>query len=239
VDEAFACMGIKPFDLDLNGHSSVLVGAGLGSSASLCVVILRAIAKSTGTVLSRRDLAGMANELEKRFHGNPSGLDTAVVAWEEVITFARGQNPTPVILKRPAGGPWHFAVLDSGARSSTLEMVQKAAPYFRGEAGDSRLRRFDDLSLLVASGLASGDVHAVAEAMEETGSHLASAGIVSGPLHDVINIARNAGALAVKVTGAGGGGCALALLDPTTASVQLASLKCKLGANRVFDVELP
>jgi mevalonate kinase len=238
VDEAFACMGLEPFDLDLDGHSSVLVGAGLGSSASLCVVVLRALAKSTGMSIDRRDLAAMANQLEKRFHGNPSGLDTAVVAWEEVITFQRGQSPAPVTIKSPQGGSWYFAVLDSGVRSSTLDMVQKAAPYFRGHDGDSRLARFDDLSASVACGLACGDVKAVAQAMDEVGSHLQAAGIVSPPLEDTIRIACESGALAAKVTGAGGGGCVLALLDPMEASAQLTSLKSRLGAHRVFDVEL-
>lgn len=238
VDEAFACLGIEPFGLDLDGHSSVLVGAGLGSSASLCVVVLRAIAKSIGQELSRSDLATMANQLEKRFHGNPSGLDTAVVAWEEVITFQRGKSPTPVPIKSPADGTWHFAVLDSGVRSSTLEMVQMVAPYFRGLEGEMRLQIFDDLAQVVAKGLATGDVSAVTGAMDEVGSHLASAGIVNGPLADVIEVARECGALAAKVTGAGGGGCAIALLDPQKSSTQLASLKSRLGTHRVFNVEL-
>ena len=238
VDDAFACMGIPPFDLDLDGHSSVLVGAGLGSSASLCVVVLRAIAKSVGLEISRRDLAAMGNQLEKRFHGNPSGLDTAVVAWEEVITFKRGQCPIPVTIKSPVDGPWRFAVLDSGARSSTLEMVQKAAPFFRGEDGDSRLQRFDDLAQVVAGGLASGDALSVAGAMDEVGAHLKAAGIVSSQLDDVIQIARDCGALSAKVTGAGGGGCVLALLDPEDAPSQLSLLKSRLGAHRVFEVEL-
>ncbi len=238
VDEAFACLGIGPFDLDLDGHSSVLVGAGLGSSASLCVVVLRAIAKSIGMELSRCDLATKANQLEKRFHGNPSGLDTAVVAWEEVINFQRGKFPTAVPIKSPIVGPWHFAVIDSGARSSTLEMVQLVAPYFRGSEGEKRLHLFDDLAQVVETGLASGNVSMVTGAMDEVGSHLVSAGIVNGPLADVIRVARECGALAAKVTGAGGGGCALALLDPKKSSTQLASLKSRLGAHRVFDVEL-
>jgi mevalonate kinase len=238
VDDAFDCLGIKPFDLDLDGHSSVLVGAGLGSSASLCVVVLRALAASTGRILGKKELSDMANMLEKRFHGNPSGLDTAVVAWEEVITFAKGSTPAPVTLQSPRSGPWRFAVLDSKARSSTLAMVQNAAPFFKGTSGDAHIRRFDLLAQVVAQGLSSGDDTILAEAMTEAGAHLASAGIVSAPLAELIQIAQDAGALAAKVTGAGGGGCVLALLDSQSAESQVARLRSQLGSHRVFDVEL-
>lgn len=238
VDDAFACLDIQPFELDLDGHSSVLVGAGLGSSASLCIVVLRALAAATGKNVSKKQLSDMANQLERRFHGNPSGLDTAVVAWEEVICFAKGMPPIPVPIRRPKEGPWRFAVLDSRARSSTLDMVHKAAPYFSGTAGSSHIQRFDQLADAVSQGLASGDSAIVAAAMDEAGAHLKSAGIVNAPLEDLIETAKSAGALSSKVTGAGGGGCVLALLNPLNAESQVARLKSQLGSHRVFEVEL-
>jgi mevalonate kinase len=51
--------------------------------------------------------------------------------------------------------------------------------------------------------------------------------------------ARAVGALAAKPTGSGGGGCALALLDPLAAETQLAALRERLGAARVHGVSLP
>lgn len=240
VDDAFQALNLTPESLDLEGHSSVLIGAGVGSSASLCVVVLKALAAAAGRQLSAKDLATYANKLEARFHGNPSGLDTSVVAFGRVISFAKGTEPIdiPVLRPRsPAGGGWHFALLDSGARSSTLAMIQAAAPFFRGQTGARRLALFDQIAAEVAQGLSDGDAADVASAMQEAGALLTESGIVNAPLAELVEQALSVGCLAAKPTGAGGGGCVLALLDPGRASEQMLILRQRLEG-RVFPVEL-
>jgi mevalonate kinase len=240
LDDAFDVLGIEPFPLDLEGNSTVLIGAGLGSSASLCVVVIKALAAATGRELAAGELAAAANRLEARFHGNPSGLDTAVVALGEVIEFAKGTKPARVAVAPPRpGATWRFALLDSGARSSTLAMVQAAAPYFRGQAGAQRLAAFDAAAGAVAAGLAAGRQEQVGAAMRDASAWLAEAGLVNRELAELIALATAAGAVATKPTGAGGGGCVLALLDHEQAEVQLAMLAKKLGPTRVYGVELP
>jgi mevalonate kinase len=241
IDEAFTALGLAPFALDLECVSSVLVGAGLGSSAALCIVILRALAASCGMTLTPAELASLGNGLERRFHGNPSGLDTAVVAHERTLVFRKGEPPAPLRVEG-AGAPrrpFPFALLDTGARSSTMAMVQIAAPYFQGARGQARVERFDALVTRAAAGLSRGGVADVADAMTEAGALLAEAGVVGDVMRDVIDTALAAGALAAKPTGAGGGGCVLALLDPADSAAQLATLRERLGATRVFGVEVP
>ena len=244
LGDAFRALEIEPFPLDLDGHSTVLIGAGLGSSASLCIVVLKALAEAVNLKLAPRQLAALGNNLERRFHGNPSGLDTAVVAMGQVIAFVKGEAPEPVSIEKPrthAGGhpPWRFVLLDSGARSSTLAMIQAAAPYFTGVGGDGRLARFDEAALDVVYGLGTGDESHVADAMNRTGAWLTEAGIVNAEIAELIDSARTLGCLAAKPTGAGGGGCVIALLDSEKAEEQLRGLRCRLGAGRVYAVELP
>jgi mevalonate kinase len=238
VQEALELLGTPAFGMDLEGQSTVLIGAGLGSSASLCIVILKALAAARGQVLSAEQLAAFGNRLERRFHGNPSGLDTAVVACEQVISFRKGQAPVTVSPSSEAG-PWRFALLDTGVRSSTLEMIQVAAPYFQGEAGARRVERFNQLADLAVTGLTLGRPTAVAKAMSEAATYLTEAGVVNTPVQELIDLARAAGAQAAKPTGAGGGGCVLALLanDTVQADRQLAALAQKVGGGRVYGVE--
>ena len=84
--------------LRIDGQSDVLIGAGLGSSAALAVAILRALSRCAGRLLSFDELAMFGNELERRFHGQPSGLDTAVVAYEKLIEFRKG---SPITVLQP------------------------------------------------------------------------------------------------------------------------------------------
>lgn len=239
VREAVDLLDVPLFGMDLEGQSTVLIGAGLGSSASLCIVILKALAAARGVVLGAEQLAVFGNRLERRFHGNPSGLDTAVVACEQVIAFRKGEAPVTVSPTR-AGGPWRFALLDTGVRSSTLAMIQVAAPYFQGEHGARRVARFDDIAERAIAGLTHGEHAAVAAAITEAGTYLGEAGVVNAAITELVDVARAVGALAAKPTGAGGGGCVLALLspEPAVADRQLAELGQRVGTGRVYGVEL-
>ncbi len=240
IEDAFRVLKIQPFSLELEGASTILVGAGLGSSASLCVVVLKAIAASVGRTLAPYELAKYGNELEKRFHGNPSGLDTAVVAYEEVVSFIKGENPVPIKVSQPTGATkWWFAIIDSCTRSSTISMIKVAEPWFTNGDVAAKIQKFNNASEQVISGLADGDPNLVKLGMQTCGDLLKQAGVVSQQLQDLIDGASQAGCLAAKTTGAGGGGCVLALLDPTHPQEQLAALKDIVGASKVTAVTLP
>ena len=181
----------------------------------------------------------LGNQLEKRFHGNPSGLDTAVVAHESVISFRRGEGGVPLAIASPTDSDvWPFVLIDSGLRSSTASMIRVAAPYFTGEGGDGRIARFDELAGQVATGLADGDTGCVGQAMRSAQRYLSEAGVSNGRMEEIVETCEQVGALGAKLTGAGGGGCVLALLDPATHEEQLRELKRRIGSRHVYSVRL-
>jgi mevalonate kinase len=208
VLEAMELLGHQAFSIQAKSSSALPIGAGLGSSATLCVAVLRALSTSLDIVLGKSDLARLANELEKRFHGNPSGLDAAVVAFEQCILFAK-----------------HQTIRGSNVRASTMAMIRIAEPYFLGVQGDRRLQQFDALALSVHEALQSGDTTTVGRAMTECGSWLREAGVVPDNLQAMIDQTRELGVLGAKTTGAGGGGVILALLDPREADAQYQAIK--------------
>lgn len=238
VLDAFQLLDCAPSPVQVVGSSNLPVGAGLGSSATLCVVILRTLAQSLGMDLTRDQLATFGNRLEERFHGQPSGLDTAVVAYEDAICFSKGQPVQSLSLPHRQKPLLHCALVDSGVRASTISMIHMAAPYFRGPDAESRINRFDTLSQVVMDGLYDGDVIQVAEAMNEAGVLLSEAGIVTDQLASMIAFCREIGCLAAKSTGAGGGGVILSLLDPEAIDAQLAALRQEFGNSHVYYVTL-
>jgi mevalonate kinase len=237
--EAFEILGVQPFSLELSGSSTGLIGAGLGSSATLCIVILKSISGALGISLNEGQLATLGNQLERHFHGNPSGLDTSVVAYEKTICFRKGAAPEVIsveLSKRESLNHWPFVLLDSHTRSSTIAMVKGVAPFFLGQEGLRRVQKFDQLAHQVKVGLETSSVRAVADAMKEAGSLLKQAGASSLVLDDLVDLCSRLGALAAKPTGAGGGGCVLAFLDPARSDEQKAMLVRRLGSSRVIDV---
>lgn len=240
IAEAMALLGIRPNSIAIQGRSSIPFGAGLGSSATLCVVVLRAVANALDRYLSSDQLAEFANELEKRFHGTPSGLDTAVVAHETSILFRKGGSIKTLELKpvHAEQPQWHFALVDSNVRSSTLAMIHLAAPFFQGTTGETRIHRFDTLAVAAAQELQNRDVSAMREIIHEAGHLLWESGVVTPTLHDMMERCLELGVLATKTTGAGGGGTILVLLDPSKAEAQLKDLRTEFGGDKVFSISL-
>ncbi len=243
IADAFQLLGLKPCPVYIEGHSNLAIGAGLGSSASLCVVTIRAIAGAYGIALDRRDIARLSNQLEKRFHGNPSGLDTAVVAYEQIISFRKGHDPHVVnaapVRTEKGNRPWRFALIDCRKRASTRDMIVLAQPYFTGADQQSILGDFESIAEQTMHGLQNGDLLEVAEAMNRANLHLAKSGVVSDALEHIIEKALAAGCPAAKSTGAGGGGTVIALLDPARANQQISEFIGEFGHNQVHEVCLP
>ena len=237
VLDAFRVLQISPFPFEINFKSNSLMGAGLGSSAALSVALIRLLGSRAGRRMTDSQVARLANYLERRFHGNPSGLDTAVVACGTPILFHKDSPPQKI---KPAllteGYPWRFALIDSGVRSSTLAMIKKALPYFQGDK--ACLQKFSDYARLVARSLAQGKILPVADAMNRVDAVLRDAGVTTAHLVAIIDEVKSLGVLAAKSTGAGGGGCVLSLLCPAQADKQLQTMQKIYGSHNVYEVVL-
>ena len=215
IANAFKLLGIQPFPIHIETRSSLRIGAGLGSSACLSVVILKALTQSLGQALDTSRLANLANRLERQFHGRPSGLDTAVVAYGQTIEFSK--TSTPRTIEGKQFKQWPFVLIDSGVRSSTKDMIKKATPYFLGQAGEKRVERFNKVSQMMIDALEKGAIHAAKEAIYESQKLLHEIHVIGDHLNSMLSSLNSIGIHACKPTGAGGGGFILALLDPKRA----------------------
>ncbi len=238
VCDAFKVLQINPFPLAIKFRSNSLIGAGLGSSAALSVALIRLLGGWAGRKLTDLQVARLANYLELRFHGSPSGLDTAVAACAAPLLFQKNHAPYRINITPLAGGrhPWRFVLIDSGVRASTLAMINRALPWFQRERGS--LRKFSQHARTVASALTRGKLEPVALAMNKVDVMLRAAGITTAHLIEIIETVKALGVPAAKSTGAGGGGCVLSLLHPLQAQTQLHKIKNLYGTERVHEIIL-
>lgn len=238
IEEAFTLLGIPLHTVDLKCSSEILIGAGLGSSAALCVALLRGLSNLFKLPLACQEVVRLATHLECYFHGRSSGLDTAVVAMEKIISFIRGIKTEALNIHHSLHGRLKFVLIDSTARASTAAMIQQAAPYFRGIEGEKHIQRFSDAAKQTRYALENGILSDIAEAMQLAARWLADAKVVTHHLSGMISsLNSDIGVLAAKPTGAGGGGYILALLDPERPE-QLSDIKKMFSPNRVLEVGL-
>ncbi len=186
----------------LSGAATVPARAGLGSSAALAVAVARALGAAPGEVERAAD-AG-----ERVFHENPSGIDVALAARGGVGLFRRGAGLEPV-----AAPPLRLAVGLSGEPRSTAEQVAAVAARRAAhpQVVDQVLARLGELA--VAGVAALDDLPALGTLFDEAHAKLRVLGVSTPRLDELCRLARDAGALGAKLTGAGGGGAVIAVGD--------------------------
>jgi len=198
--------------LEVRAEVGLVAGAGLGCSAALGVAVIRAIDERLQIERSAAELHARSLRWEGVFHGNPSGIDNAIAAQGGIISYTKSTGTRDL----PLGEPLSLLIAYSGTSSSTSAMVKMVARQHARDPG--RVDKvFDGIGALVRNAeraLAEGNLAALGQLLDLNHALLASLMLSTPELETLVARARAAGALGAKVTGAGGGGCMLALIRP-------------------------
>lgn len=187
------------------------VGMGLGSSAALAVAVLRALATAYGRDPGPDEIAAHAHEIEKLFHGTPSGVDSTAATWGGLLWFEAGPPARHERLRLSA--PLPLVVLLSGSARSTSRTVGSlreraaAAP----EVYRPVFAAVGELVRAARHALEGGDRARLGELMTMNHGLLRACGVSTPELDALVDAALDAGARGAKLTGAGGGGAVIAL----------------------------
>jgi mevalonate kinase len=192
--------------------SSIPIASGLGSGAAIAVSLVRSIAIFLGHPLPDEEISRIAYEVDRFYHGNPSGIDNTVITYEKPVYFIKN-IPFEFI---PVNQPFDLIIADTGVKSSTREMVEGVASRWSAEPGSYNeiFSEIGSLSVAAKKSIESGDLSAAGNLMNQNQVLLQRIGVSHPALEDLIKSARNAGALGAKLSGAGGGGNMIALSDP-------------------------
>lgn len=197
-----------PFTGRFEIQSDIPVAAGLGSSAALCVAVSASIDPTL--IQDTPRWRQIATRLEDRFHGTSSGMDIAVCVAREPIAFVRGEAPRTLGFRALPRFTFH----DSGIPKKTKESVASVAaaqrPDLDRRMGDATQSAIEGLHAY-ALGRKRVGLDMVALAMTEGMLCFEEWGLVPPPIRSLADQLLSEGALAVKLTGAGGGGYLVAL----------------------------
>ncbi len=212
-------LGVRPAQVLI--ESQIPKGSGLGSSAAMAVATVRALCSSHGIELSERRLFEAAQEWERVFHGNPSGVDVAAAQSGALIGYRRGAEPQRLAI----AAPLHLVVAQAGPPASTKLMVEAVAK--NKERNPAQFdRTLQGIASLVDNAtilLRQGEMTAVGKLMDLNHMLLAGWMLSTEEIETACQVARASGALGAKLTGAGGGGCVIALAKDLNAQQEIKS----------------
>ena len=181
-------------------------GGGLGCSAALGVAVARALdPRALTNTITERVMAW-----ERVFHGNPSGIDAAVTARGGCIAFTKGEGIRTIRI----GAPLTLCIGNTGVASSTRAMVEAVA-HLRERRPEIVHKSFEGIKSLVRNArlaIEAGDQFALGRLMDLNQMLLSGIFVSTTEIEQMCAIARAEGAFGAKLTGAGGGGCVVALV---------------------------
>jgi len=220
-------VGSNDHSLQVDVECDIPVAAGLGSSASTTVAIISAVARSKGVELSKKKIFELAFVPENFLHGKPSGVDQATCIYGSVIQFSR---PSSVKALRPKKNPV-LLVCDTGIHHATRTLVGGVVQKSKKEKKhfQNYLAKVREISSGVAKSLREGDDEDLGTLMYQNHELLRKIGVSHPKLDHLVEVARQAGALGAKLTGAGGGGCVIVLCPSRVARDRIARVLRREG----------
>jgi len=211
VEKVLAASG-KSVGLDITINSAIPVGAGLGSSAAVVASVTAAVSALLGLEFSKQEIFRIAFEAEKIVQGTPSGVDPAIATFGGTLLFQvdTGFKPLEVETDIP------LVIGDTGVERSTKIQVEKVRETMDSfpQIADSLRKAAREIVLRAVAALQEKDLETLGRLMNINHALLYGIGVSDESLEWLTNAARKAGALGAKLTGAGGGGCMVALARP-------------------------
>ena len=223
-------------DLLIRIKSSIPPGKGLGSSASVAVAVVKSLFKYSNVQYTKEQLLQLVNISETYAHGAPSGIDSLTITSKSPIWFKK-EEPIDYITPN---GEFYFVVADTGRMAdtktaiSTVKNMIKAAP----QKVYGKIERIGEITYQAREALEKSSKQLLGHLLNEAQKELEAIGVSDHSLNNLIQFARQEGALGAKLTGGGNGGCIIALAQNEIHSKQLSEKLKQYGAHAVWPFTL-
>lgn len=232
---AFEKLGLRSNEISgqLQFESCIRFGAGMGASATLCVSLTRLFCELG--YIKQTEMYEFARDLENLFHGESSGVDVAVALGQQPMIFSRHEGFRTFSLEQKP-----FLYLSyTGVQGVTKECVEKVKsllheqPEF-GQKVDQQMfaavEKFKSSILAKESSVVNLDLWK--QLMELAHGCFQQWGLVNPIVERHEQILKKSGALAVKLTGSGGGGYMLSLWETPPQGLDFEMIPC-FGMNQI------
>ncbi|MFB3812692.1 MAG: hypothetical protein ACE14L_01160 [Terriglobales bacterium] len=230
--------------LTLETHSEAPAGAGISGSSALMVSTTAALARFVGVKMGKEQIRELAQNVEAQIIKVPTGCQDyypALYGGINAIHLDTDGIHREAVAVAPREIEARFLLVYTGApRQSGINNWEVFKRHINGDR--KVIRNFDNISRIAQSmhlALVAGDWDDVARLLAEEW-HLRRAnypGISTPLLELLVKTARKHGGRAAKVCGAGGGGCAIFMVEPEAKERVAKALNTAGGQLLPFHIE--
>ena len=207
--------------VDIEIQSEIPIGAGLGSSSACCVAAALSIS-NLFSKLDKNQILELAIEAEKTIFPNTSGADCTVSVFGGIIDYQK-DNGYKII---ETNHEFDFIVVNSKKSHSTNIVVNRV-----NEFKNENKKIFDDLcgeeSKLIEKAIDSlqkFDLETIGKCMAQNQIFLEQLGVSNDLLLSIVKLVEKE-TFGAKITGAGDGGCIIALTEKNKKDSVLENIK--------------
>ncbi len=196
--------------LNIEIWSDIPIGVGLGSSAAVSVATVAALNNLFELQLQSNEISQLAYEGEKMAHAYPSGIDNTISAYGGAILYKKGTtNRIEIPYELP------LLIINSGLSRETKIQVNRVKNLYTEHPTIFKhvFASIDAISIKVENALRLKKLALLGDLLNYNHSLLQLLGVSTKELDSLIELVRSQGATGAKLTGAGGGGCIIALFD--------------------------
>ena len=212
-------LGLSDRSMRIEVFSEIPRAMGLGGSAAVAVAIIRAMDRHFNLELSDDQVNTLAYQCECVAHGTPSGIDNTVATYGQPLVYRKGDPPTIHSLDFPK--PIKLVIGLTGIEGLTAKMVARVRDgrERNRDVYDTMFKGIDAITLQALEAIKHYDLERLGELMNVCQGLLNGLQVSSWELEELIQVARENGALGAKLTGGGGGGSMIALCPDNAAQV--------------------
>lgn len=217
--------GGTPLPLRVTTYSDALAGSGLGSSSTLVVTILTAFAELLHLPLGEYDIAHMAFEIERQDVGLSGGRQDQYAATFGGVNFLEFYADDRVIVNPLRVKNWILNELEASivlyftgmSRESANIISQQIDNYKKADKKSvEAVHQLKEDATHMKEALLRGNIRQFADYLGRSweAKRKVAEKITNETIDEVLNVAMEAGAYSGKVSGAGGGGFIVFMVDP-------------------------
>lgn len=201
-------------------RSNIPSARGFGSSAALAISMARLVGA---------DEKKIADLAEKEAHGNPSGIDSAVIRHEKSLIFCKGKKN--IFFKTNLNA--YLLIADSGIKGNTKEAVEKVREL-------NRMDIIEELSNITEEAIKSikeKNIEKIGKLFTKAQENLVKLNLSNETIDNMVK-EMNKYSLGTKITGSGLGGCVISLCKNRADAENLKKIMIGKGIKKLWIVKV-